>query len=117
MQLGVFLSSLKDEANAAEALDAIGDIDLYAEVLEVGARYDEAPGQYVSAAVRRYASRASDEDWLGLMTAVEKVDYAERAVLQRIVQWALAQDTTEGAPPPHSGCSCGGGPAGSHDHL
>ena len=116
MQLGSLLSSLDDETNAGAALDTIGDLVLNAEVLEVGARYDEAPGQYVSAAVRRYASRASDEDWLGLMTAVEKGDNPARAVLQRVLRWALAQDATEGMATPHSGCSCGGQPGGAHDH-
>ena len=117
MQLGALLSSLDDETNAAAALDAIGDLVLYAEVLEAGACYDESLGQYVSAAVRRYASRASDEDWLGLMTAVEKGDNPGRAVLQRILRWALAQDAAEGTATPHRGCSCGGGPGGAHDHL
>ena len=117
MQLGSLLSSLDDETIAGAALDMIGDLVLYAEVLEVGARYDEAPGQYVSAAVRRYASRASDEDWLGLMTAVEKGDNPGRTVLRRVLQWALAQDGTESTATPHCGCSCGGGPGGSHDHL
>ena len=117
MQLGSLLSSLDDETNAAAALDAIGDLVLYAEVLEAGACYDESLGQYVRAAVRRYASRASDEDWLALMTAVEKGDNPGRAVLQRILHWALAQDASEDAAPPHSGCSCGGGPGASHYHL
>ena len=117
MQLGSLLSSLDDETNAGAALDTIGDLILFAEVLEVGARYDEAPGQYVSAAVRRYASRASNEDWLGLMTAAEKGDNPGRTVLQRVLQWALAQDATEATTTPHSGCSCGRGPDGSHDHL
>jgi hypothetical protein len=117
LQLGSFLSSLDDETNAGAALDTIGDLVLYAEVLEIGARFDETPGKYVSAAVGRYASRASDEDWLALMTAVEKGDNPGRAVLQRILHWALAQDASEDAAPPHSGCSCGGGPGGSHDHL
>lgn len=113
MQLGSLLSCLDDEAHAGAALDAIGDLVLFAEVLEVGARYDEAPGQYVSAAVRRYASRASAEDWLGLMTAVEKGDNPGQAVLQRVLRWALAQDTAEGTAKPHSGCSCAGRPGGA----
>lgn len=117
MQLGVLLSSLEDKTNAGVALDAIGDIVLYAEVLEAGARYDEAPGEYVSAAVRRYASKASDEDWLGLMNAVEHGDNPGHAVLQRILRWALAQDASEDTSAPHGGCSCQGGRGGSHGHL
>jgi hypothetical protein len=116
LQLGVLLSSLDEESDATAALDSIGDLVLYAKVLKVGARYDEAPGQYVSAAVRRYASKASDEDWLTLMAAIEKGDNPGRVALQRILQWALAQDATEGTTTTHSVCSCSGGPGGSHDH-
>jgi hypothetical protein len=116
LQLGSLLSSLDDETNAGAALDAIGDIVLYAEVLEVGARYDETPGQYVSAAVRRYTAKATDEDWLGLMTAVEKGDNPGRIVLQRVLRWTLAQDATEGMASPHGGCSCGGRSGAGHDH-
>lgn len=117
MQLGVLLANLEDESNAAAALEAIGDIVLYAEVLEACTRHDEAPDEYVSGAVRRFTSKASDEDWLGLMNAVGRGEDPGRTVLQRILQWALAQDASEDISAPHSGCSCQGERGGSHDHF
>ena len=117
MQLGALLSNLDDETDAGAALDTIGDLVLYAAVFEMGARYDEAPGQYISAAVRRFASRASDEDWLGLMAAAENGDDPGRSVLQQVLRWALARDAAEGTATLHSGCSCKGGPRGAHGHL
>jgi len=95
LQLGALLAKLADDRNAAAALDAIDDVALCARVLEVGARYDEMPAAYVSGAVRRYASKAADEDWLGLMSALERGDDPGRTALQRILYWALAQDTRD----------------------
>ena len=97
MQLGALIANLDDEANASAALDALGDLVLFSEVSAVGARYDESPGDYVNSAVRRYASNASNEDWLGLMTAIERCNDPARAVLQRILRWALAKDAAESA--------------------
>lgn len=116
MQLGAILTSLAVGANAAAALDAIGDIVLYAKVLEAGSRFDEAPAEYVSAAVGRYTSQAADEDWLALMTVVEKSEAPGRAVLQCILQWALVQDCSDHTAGRHEDCSCRGGPGRAHDH-
>jgi hypothetical protein len=109
MQLGGLIAVLEDEANAAAALETLGDLVLFAEVQAVGVRYNEAPGEYVSGAVGRFASGASDEDWLGLMNALERSDDPARAVLQYILRWALTQDATEQVASTHGGCSCHAG--------
>lgn len=107
MQLGTLLGRLSDESDAALALEALGDVVLFAEVQAMGERHEEAPGEYLANAARRFAARGSDEDWLGLMTAIERSDDPGRAVLARILRWALAADA---APEPAQGrstCSCG----------
>lgn len=107
MQLGVMLGRLSQEADAAAALDAMGDIVLLAQIQEVGAQHDETAGEYVANAARRYAAQASDEDWLALMTAIERASDPGRAVLERMLRWALARDLAPAAPA--GGCSCGSG--------
>lgn len=71
MQLGEIIRGLSDEARAAEALVACGDIVLLARVDAMTARFEESVGDYASGAVRRFANLAESEDWLGLMNVLE----------------------------------------------
>ncbi len=114
MQLGALLNHLENEATAGAALQALGDIVLLARVEAMGAEHDEEPGVYVANGARRFAAHASDEDWLGLMNAIERAADPGRAVLEKIVLWSLDKDSTPESAP-HEGCSCGGG-GGRHDH-
>ena len=57
MQLGTLMDRLEFEDDAAAALEALGDIVLFAEVQAMGERYDECPGEYVANAARRFARR------------------------------------------------------------
>lgn len=108
MQLGALLRHLEDEASAGAALHALGDLVLFARVEDMGSQHDEDPGTYVANGARRFASRASDEDWLGLMNAIERTDDPGRAVLERIVNWSLDQDAAQ-LDAAHAACACGGG--------
>lgn len=112
MQLGALLNQLSDEGDAASALEALGDVILLAEIQAMGERHEETPGEYVANASRRFAARADDEDWLALMTAIERADDPARVVLGRMLRWALAQDA---APVPLA-TSCGCGSGGCDDH-
>ncbi len=116
MLLGTLLKRLGDEADAAEALDALGDIVLLAEVHAMGALHEETPGEYASGATRRFAARASDEDWLALMTSIENSGDPARTTLERMVRWSLVQDQRELDGPAAGctagGCSCGSGGSG-----
>lgn len=109
MLLGTILKRLGQEAGAAEALDAMGDIILLAEVQAMGELHDESPADYVCGATRRFAADASSEDWLALMTAIERSDDPARTTLDRMLRWSLKQDAA--GPAAASGCGCGkGGP-------
>lgn len=114
MQLGALLNHLDNEATAGAALEAIGDLVLLARVEAMGAVHDEEPGAYVANGARRFAARASDEDWLGLMNTIERAEDPGRAVLVKIVLWSLENDSLPDQSP-HEGCTCGGG-GGRHDH-
>lgn len=108
MQLGTLMNHLEFEDDGAAALEALGDIVLFAEIQKMGARYDECPGTYVANAARRFAARGSDEDWLNLMAVMERSQDPAQAALERMLRWALKADAEEGFPQPHAGCTCGG---------
>lgn len=115
MQLGTLMDHLAFEEDAVAALGALGDIVLFAEVRTMGERYDESPGEYVANAARRFAALGSDEDWLNLMTVMERSQDPARAALERILRWALKADAAQASPPQHAGCTCGNHT--HHDHT
>lgn len=109
MLLGQVLQRLGDEAFAAEALIATGNLPLMVEIETTGRHFGESPGEYAAGASRRFAASASNEDWLGLMTALERADDAGAACLKHMVEWALrreATDTDDGCASSH--CTCKG---------
>lgn len=110
MLLGSLIERLSDETDASTALAALNDVVLFAEIDAMGRRFDESPPEYVAASASRFAAMASDEDWLGLMTAIERSDDPAQTVLTRMVRWGLAQDAKEPLTIPN-GCSgsCGCG--------
>lgn len=108
MQLGDIIRSFSEETGAQEALLACSDITLLARVGKAAVRYDETIGEYAAGAVRRFANRAVDEDWLGLMNVLERAHDPGADCLAYMVTWSLKQD--EAPPmPAHAGCTCGGG--------
>ena len=42
--------------------------------------------------MRRFSNLASSEDWLALMTAIERSDDPARTTLERMLRWSLLQD-------------------------
>lgn len=113
MQLGALIRRLEDETDAAQAMDALGDIVLFTRVKAMGQLHDETPGAYLAGASRRFTNLGSDEDWLALMTAIERADNPARAVIGKVLNWALDQDRE---PASAKKCGCGGGTEMCHDH-
>lgn len=118
MLLGTLMERLAQEDDAAAALLALNNIVLFAEVRAIGERFDESPGEYVANASRRFAAMAGDEDWLNLMTVMERSDDPAHAALERMLRWSLTRDAAEAehnaAHIQAGGCSCGGGAGGCH---
>ena len=100
MLLGQVLDRLGDEGIAAETLLSLGDLPLMVDVEATGARFGESPPLYASNAVGRFTAFASDEDWLALMTALERTADPASACLRQMLLWSLRQDS-------HAGCSAG----------
>jgi hypothetical protein len=113
MQLGEVIRGFDDEANAAEALVACGDVALLAHVDAMISRFGETVGEYASGAVRRFSGLAESEDWLGLMNILERTSDPGTGCLIYMVGWSLKRDEAMAAAPDegspsHEGCTCGG---------
>ncbi|MGL4240393.1 MAG: hypothetical protein ACRCTI_04700 [Beijerinckiaceae bacterium] len=118
MLLSAILTELSDETAADEALVSLGDLALMAQVDDVRAAHEETRGEYVSGAAQRFARRAGDEDWLKLMTAIERAESPAAVCLETMVRWSIAEDRKEAvrASQP-AGCGCGGGGGGCDGHA
>jgi hypothetical protein len=85
MLLGDLIARLSDEDAAEEVLLGLSDLPL---LTELGARAQANGlrlGTYAAAAVNRYASEASDEEWVSLIGAMGRaqdpgVTYLKRAL-------------------------------------
>ncbi|MFG1344359.1 hypothetical protein V5F59_05655 [Xanthobacter autotrophicus DSM 431] len=114
MLLGVLLRHLQDQRFAQETLFALGDVTLAARVAQAGARFGESAADYAAGACARFSDGASDEDWLALMTALERGSDPAATCLRAMIDWSLKQDAAPS--PEEAGCGCGGGGCGGHDH-
>lgn len=109
MLLGQVLERLGDEMFAAETLVALEDLRLMADVQAAGRQFGESIGEYASGASRRFAQSASDEDWLALMTDLERADDAGTACLKHMLEWSLRHEAAESDDGCGSGqCTCKG---------
>lgn len=93
MHLGTLLAKLRRENDALLALAALGDDSLFNEIVMVGGQFGETPAQYVAAAASRFASRASNEEWLQLVSSLERSSDVAITLLDHVVRWALRTDT------------------------
>lgn len=110
MNLGSLIANLEDEDNGAKALDALGDIVLFAEVQAMGEAFGEDAGSYVATSARRFAALAGDEEWLSLIGAMERAQAPGQTALRRMLRWALdtdAKDLTGPVEKASADCSCG----------
>lgn len=113
MLLGTLIDRLSKEAEAGDALAGLGDVVLYARAGAMGRHFDETPETYVAGSAARFAALASDEDWLAMMSVMERSDDVARSVLVRMLEWSLARDARELAEEERASgtetCGCSGG--------
>ncbi len=88
MLLGDILRKFSDDAVATEYLLGLGDIALVARLRELARAEGETLGEYASAAVQRYTSQASDEEWLTLLGLISRTDDPAGACLRRALEHA-----------------------------
>jgi hypothetical protein len=89
-------------------LVALQDLPLMAEVDMAGRQFGESSGEYASGASRRFAELASDEDWLALMTALERADDVGGACLKHMLAWSLRHEVAESDGCASGQCTCKG---------
>lgn len=92
MTLGTLLSQLESERDIAGFLEGSGDVLLLRRVAECASTFDETPEEYAVFALRRFSSQASSDDWLALMTAMEKSARPAQAAIATMIDWAIRAD-------------------------
>jgi hypothetical protein len=102
MLLGDLLARFNDETVAAETILATGDLAAVAQLRALAEAEGQSLGAYAAAAVRRYASSASDEEWISLMGAMGRTDDPGSVCMKRAFAFALAQAQM----PAESSCTC-----------
>ncbi len=91
MLLGDLISRFSDEAVAEETVLAIGDLAMLAALREQSAETGLGIGAYMAAAARRYASEASDEEWITLMGVMGRAPDPGAAYLKRAFTYVSRQ--------------------------
>lgn len=72
MLLGDLIARFDTPSFAEETLLALGDISLLARVRAQADADGETLGEFAQSAVRRFATEASDEDWVTLLGALSR---------------------------------------------
>ena len=101
MLVGDLIARFEDEAVAAEALMALGDIALTARVSRAAAEQDVTVGEFAAASVQRFANHASDEDWLTMMGRMARAEDPGRVFLHHVLSAAVAREGPSQKPQLH----------------
>jgi hypothetical protein len=89
MLLGDVLAQFDDEAIAAEAILSLGDLALVARLQREAELNGRTLGAFASAAVRRYAAEASDEEWLTMIGVLQRAADPGGMCLRRALSYVL----------------------------
>ena len=89
MMLGDLLAELSDETAATEAILSVDDLPMLAAMREQAQADGLDLPAYVAAAMRRYASEASDEEWITLMGLINRASDPGVVCLKRAFGHAL----------------------------
>jgi len=92
MQLGDLLGQFRDVSIAAETVLGFGDIVLIARLRDQASANGQSLGTYAANAVRRYATEASDEEWVTLMGALSAAKDPGTVCMQRAFEFVLKRD-------------------------
>lgn len=105
MFLGALIARLDNESDASATIEALGDLVLFTEIATAAEKYGETPGEYLASSVGQFAAEAADDDWLDLITAMERAADPGKAAICRISRWAIARDQAA-EEPGITACSC-----------
>jgi hypothetical protein len=93
MLLGDLIAQFTDEAVAEETILGLSDLALLAELRARAQASGLDLGAYAAAAVNRYASEASDEEWVTLMGALGRADDPGAIYLKRALAYVTREDS------------------------
>lgn len=91
MLLGNLIARFSDETAAEEAILGLSDLVLLAELHAQAQANGLDLGAYAAAIVNRYASEASDEEWITLMGAMGRAPDPGAIYLERALAYAIQQ--------------------------
>ncbi len=89
MLLGDILAALGDETAATEAILGLDDLPMLASIRQQAEAEGLELPAYVAGTVRRYASEASDEEWITLMGLLNCSQDPGATCLKRALAHAL----------------------------
>ncbi|MBX3513405.1 MAG: hypothetical protein KF826_09830 [Xanthobacteraceae bacterium] len=87
MLLGDILKTFSNEAVATEYLVSLGNMPLVLRLRELANAEGESLGEFTSAAVQRYASEASEEEWLTLLGLLSRAADPAEVCLRRALEY------------------------------
>jgi len=91
MLLGDLIAQFTDETVAEEAILGLSDLALLAELRAQAQASGLDLGAYAAAAVNRFASEASDEEWVTLIGAMGRAQDPGAIYLKRALAYAIRQ--------------------------
>lgn len=93
MMLGDMLAELNDDAQAAELILGLDDLQLLAGARARAKSEGIDLASFARQAVQRHAAQASAEEWITLMGLIGRADDPARACLRRALEFALSRDS------------------------
>ena len=92
MMLGELLQHLDDETIVARLAPELGDAEWQMRAAVAATARGATLGGYASAAVERFTAAASAEDWVSLMSSINRAADPGAICLRRMIDWSLARD-------------------------
>jgi hypothetical protein len=89
MLLGDVIAHLDDDNTALQMLISLDDLALIARVRGACERDGYALGEFVRAAVQRYAASASDDEWVTVLGQMGRTQALGIPLLRRALLWVL----------------------------
>jgi hypothetical protein len=89
MLLGDMIARFDDESVALQMLMSLDDLALIARVRDACEREDYTLGEFARVAVQRYASSASDEEWVTVLGTMGRTQAPGSELLRRALVWML----------------------------
>lgn len=96
MLLGDVIARFDDESTALQMLMSLDDLALVARVREACERDDYELGEFARTAVQRYASAASDEEWVTALGQMGRTQAPGIELLRRALIWMLKLEHSHG---------------------